>query len=206
MAALSGTPFAASLGEVEGLVGTSTEALLLAWIDADVQPRLICDPALTLIWSNVAAANALATGPVLQLKQGVLAMSDRADQALLGSFVAESNDVLTTCAFSSGTGGYLLLRARRIARTSGLERIGISFVQCTRNFSVRYADIEHVFKLTPAEYRVLMKMTDGLTADAIARSSKLSVETVRSHIRQLYIKIDVVSREALFEKIGAFRL
>jgi DNA-binding CsgD family transcriptional regulator len=45
------------------------------------------------------------------------------------------------------------------------------------------------------------KLLDGLTAEDAAAELTIGIETVRSHIRQIYSKMGVRSREALFQRI-----
>jgi DNA-binding CsgD family transcriptional regulator len=53
---------------------------------------------------------------------------------------------------------------------------------------------------------VLLQMIDGRTADEIAGDLAVSVETTRSHIRSIYGKLNVSSREAMFRRIQPFLL
>jgi len=50
-------------------------------------------------------------------------------------------------------------------------------------------------RLTDREWEVLDLLSTGATTDQIARELVLSSETVRSHLKNLYRKLDVNSRE-----------
>jgi NarL family two-component system response regulator LiaR len=54
-------------------------------------------------------------------------------------------------------------------------------------------------KLTDREWEVLDLITGGATTDDIARTLVLSTETVRSHRKNLYRKLEVSSRDAAVE-------
>jgi len=54
-------------------------------------------------------------------------------------------------------------------------------------------------RLTDREWEVLDLITRGATTDDIARALVLSTETVRSHRKKLYRKLEVSSREAAVE-------
>ena len=187
---------------------SSIAALALAWMEAEAQPRLICTADLALVWANEAAHAAFAEGGELDLKDGAIAMRDRAHQAELCAFVKACGDTLSTLALPTRDGdGHLLLRGRAItADGAGGRRVGFAFLHSGAAFRARYADIDRAFQLTPAEHRILLRMIDGLNAEAIAALLDLSVETVRSHIRSLYNKMGVASREAMFAKVRPFRL
>jgi len=113
--------------------------------------------------------------------------------------------VSTLCLPCENGGGHLLLRARRLGSDPGHACIGMTFHHSI-DFVARFADLEAAFQLTRSEEKVLHKMLEGMTADEIAADVRLSVETIRSHIRNIYVKIGVTSREGLFARLGAFRL
>lgn len=184
--------------------------LALAWLDLDPQPRLICTRALDLVWANTAAHEALDGDGDLDLRNGVIAARERVHQSALCAFVKGCEAMLSTLALPAPDGdGHLLLRGRRLDAQGSAENegyVGLAFLRSTGAFRALHADVERAFQLTPSEYRVLLRMIDGFTAEGIAAATTLSVETVRSHIRHIYAKLGVASREAMFAKILPFRL
>lgn len=179
--------------------------LALDWIERDPVPRLICSDGLIIAWTNPAAREALAGGGDLELRDGQLATCDRARQGELCAFAKACDEVLGTLVLPRhGDDGYLLMRGRRIGAGGGY--IGLTFFTAGPDFHALYADLERAFGLTPAEHRVLLRMIEGQTAEAIADALHLSIETVRSHIRNLYTKMGVASREAMFARVAPFRL
>jgi LuxR family maltose regulon positive regulatory protein len=64
--------------------------------------------------------------------------------------------------------------------------------------------IAEAFGLTSAELRVLKSLSAGETAQETAGDLKVSVDTVRTHIRRVYQKVGVNSREALFTRVRPF--
>jgi DNA-binding CsgD family transcriptional regulator len=198
--ALNGQP-----GEVA--VDPLAARLALSWLDGDAIARLICTQDGALLWTNAAGQDALVRGGALELRDGLLQAGERGGQYLFARFVAELGPLPGSVALPFPDGdGHLLLRGRQIGGDSASRYLGITFHSTGSGFRALYADLEKVYQLTPAEYRVLGEMIDGRTADAIARLMKLSIETVRSHIRHIYSKMRVSSREELFSKISPFRL
>lgn len=184
--------------------------LALTWLDLDPQPRLICTRTLDLVWTNNAAREALDGEGDLDLRDGVIVARERVHQSALFAFIKGCEAMLSTLALPAPDGdGHLLLRGRCLdtrGDAEGGEYVGLSFLRSNGAFRALHADVERAFQLTPSEYRVLLRMIDGFTAEGIAAATTLSVETVRSHIRHIYGKLGVASREAMFAKILPFRL
>jgi DNA-binding NarL/FixJ family response regulator len=60
-------------------------------------------------------------------------------------------------------------------------------------------------QLTDREWEVLDLLCGGSTTEDIARSLVLSTETVRSHLKNLYRKLDVRSRDEAIRAAGQLR-
>jgi DNA-binding CsgD family transcriptional regulator len=181
--------------------------LALDWLDTDERARLICAGDGALVWANRLAQDELMAGRDLRLNEGIVQPCARGEQRVFAAFVADCGPLLVSLVLPCGDGdGDLLVRARQIGVDAARRYIGLTFHRTGSEFRALYADLDQVFRLTPAEYRVLGQLIDGSTADAIARAMRLSIETVRSHIRHIYAKMQVSSREGLFNKIRPYRL
>lgn len=55
--------------------------------------------------------------------------------------------------------------------------------------------------LSDREYEMLQKIFDGLTSKEISNNLFISVSTVKTHIRNIYLKLDVYSRTAALAKV-----
>ena len=60
-------------------------------------------------------------------------------------------------------------------------------------------------RLTDREWEVLDLLATGATTDEIARNLVLSPETVRSHLKNLYRKLEVRTREEAVESAAHMR-
>ncbi|MEG3126194.1 helix-turn-helix transcriptional regulator [Sphingomonas sp. GB1N7] len=60
-----------------------------------------------------------------------------------------------------------------------------------------YALLQAMFDLTPTEARIARQLTDGCSPAGIATSSKLSLNTVRSHLKQIYLKTGSTRQSSL---------
>lgn len=180
--------------------------LALAWIEHDVMPRVIVDHDLTLLWANVAARSLLAARRDIEERGGALAMVDRSSQAALVRFVTASEVSISSWSHKRADGdGHLLFRAQRIDWRGG-GMFGIAFYGSGSDFQARYADLDIIFGLTPTEHRVLLDMLEGFEADRLADIHAVSIDTIRTHIRNIYAKLQVHSREGLFHRLRPYRI
>ena len=179
-------------------------AFALAWLDHDHVPRCVVADDLALLWANIAARAALAKRRDLEIREGALVTTRPQHQSELAAFVQSSGaGISTLCLPRSAGEGHLLLRAQRLSWEEQAV-FGVSFFGTGEDYVHRYADLDVAFGLTPAETRVLLSLLDGLDVDHLARLHQVSVETARSHVRKIYQKTGVKSRQALFRVARPF--
>lgn len=188
------------------LDASAVNEMARVWLEYDAAPRVIVDEDLRIAWANTAARSALARARDLENRGGFLRTIDRGQQEALDAFVAGSGvGVSSWCLPRADRDGHVLFRAQRLAWEQA-PVFGVLFYGSGSDFRSRYVDLERVFGLTPAEHRVLLDMLDGFEADRIAEGSGVSIETVRTHIRRIYAKVGVRSRERLFSRMRPYRI
>ncbi|WP_129792793.1 helix-turn-helix transcriptional regulator [Sphingosinicella sp. CPCC 101087] len=178
----------------------------IAWLEAEMQPRLIVDEELAILWANGAARQLLAEKCEVEERAGYLNALDPLHHERLVRVVRSGTDPLRTCCIPlSGSAGHLLIRCRPLGGHES-HLCGLVLVRTDRRADVGYRDLETAFGLTPAEHRVLLSLLDGKEADRLTQEMGVSIETIRSHIRSFYAKLEVNSREQLFAKAQPFRV
>lgn len=202
------------LGEdASGLSGDapSDKSLLgdvaLAWLSQDPRARMIVSDTLELLWANAAARHVLAGSGGLSVVGGrCLHFDDPGAAGRFASFIRDTAETMTTLAiaFSRPPGHYLFRGWRLACNEPPLSCLELSLD--TEEFASHYSDFDRVFGLTPAEHGVVVEIMDGRSAAEIAARHRISIVTVRSHIKKIYVKIGVVSREQLFGRLRPFRI
>ena len=178
----------------------------LSWLDRQSLPHVMLSKELTILWANAAARAALTDKRDVQSCTRTFAAVDPDHRPNLHNFLISSNSSLTSWSMPRSDGdGRVIFRAQRIEETAS-SIIIVTFFGSGSDFQPVYAALDNIFGLTKAQHGVLTDLLDGHDADAIAQLRKVSVETVRTHIRIIYSKIGVNSREALFHTLQPFRL
>jgi DNA-binding CsgD family transcriptional regulator len=194
---------------LDGAAGHATSvvpSLALAWIEGDDRARLLVTDSLDILWANDAGKSALAARRDLESRDGQLTATSPGHQEQLADFVRAAKLESSTLALPSEDGrGHLVLRAQHLGHHGSASHVGLQFFR-SHHRAFDYADFEKVFGLTRAEHQVLRLMLDGKTADEVSGEKQVSIDTVRSQIRQIYDKLGVSSREGLFRRIRPYIL
>lgn len=194
-------------GETEVLRGDGPPWLALQWIDGDPLPRCLVNNALELVWANPPARSHFLKGRDIECYDGVITLSNPGRLAAFAKFVLGcGREVSTFCLPRDNGDGFLLFRAREVGRHGGQRFFGIAFHSSEPLAKWRYADLNIAFQLTRSEIKVVEKLAEGHTTDEIASDMRISIATVRSHLKHVYAKLEVTSREGLFSRIQPFRL
>lgn len=168
--------------------------------------RLIVDKAMMLVWANGPAWELLTHGsPIALADNGTViprleALRGRIEQAMR-SPVEESLFVIEG---SDDIGSDLLVRLERLPESGGKGHFGLQLIRHAPTADGWSETLARHFQLTPKQTEVLTRMISGESGEDIARAMRISVETVRTHVRDVYAKLRVSSREELFVRVRPF--
>jgi DNA-binding CsgD family transcriptional regulator len=193
----------ASPGDADAV---AVEHLALAWLSTDSIMRILVDDGLRVLWANEAAGRCFWSKSDLEVREGCLVTCNPAYQAALAAYVLSGGaEPETLCIPCAGGENHLLFRGRLVGADMGRRVLGLTVHHTGSRASMSYAGLRSAFNLTAGEFRVLDRMLAGRTADEVSAEFELSVETIRTHIRNIYTKIGVTSREALFARLNSYR-
>lgn len=178
-------------------------AAAFSWIDLDSRSRMILTRTLQILWMNPLAASALSGGGPLTECDGRLIAAEAAQHQMLVQIATEVEDEPRSCFVKCAdeASEALVVTVQRV-RGGPAPLVGLSF----RSGGPLCAGdaLRSAFQLTKAEARVLMLMVDGHMADEVSARLSVGIETIRTHIRQIYAKMGVKSREAMFRRVLPF--
>jgi DNA-binding CsgD family transcriptional regulator len=176
-------------------------------VEKDARPLLMVDDQRRILWSSAAADRLLKRPCGLMKRDGYLVAEDWIRIGNIDAWLHDTSDANTSLCFRAPRPDrHVLLRAWRLGTLEEKAVFGLHILPGGRDFQPEYSGIDVAYGLTPAEQRVVSGMLNGATAEQIAAVNGASIETVRTHIRNVYNKLDVKSREALFHKLGWFRV
>jgi DNA-binding CsgD family transcriptional regulator len=186
---------------------SSVVALLTNWLDGSWEARFLLDDQHRILWSNQ-SANAWLDRPRCPLKQSEnrLQAKDSKVQFKLASLISDAadNEVKSTIIPNPDQAAEMLVCARQVGNVDGRAYFGLCIRSMASGYTHDIIGIVEAYNLTRSEVSVLKKMVRGYTVEKIASVSKTSPETVRTHVRRAYSKMNVSSREEMFSRIRPF--
>jgi DNA-binding CsgD family transcriptional regulator len=167
------------------------------WFETAFNPSIILDDWLNTIEINQRGRELLSDNRGLFLRGATLSTKDRKAGIQLERFVAglapDEVSALTVLDF--------LILGKRLVEDGP---VALQFRDLRRGYEIGCADLEPVFGVTPAEQRTLVLLLQGSSVTEIAAELQKSVLTVRTHVKRLYAKLGVQSREQMFARVGPF--
>ena len=181
-----------------------SELPLVNWFNAERRGRMILTPDLELSWCNLAARKLIGHRQRLVVRNGCLRPCNPGDQKRFETFVHDADDQLSVlCLLDEEGDNHLVTTAIRLPQTT---MVGLTAFRVWQDFETLWADLNQAFGLTRSEQEICRSLGSGLTADAVAEKLQTSVKTVRTHIRHVYSKLGVCSREELFHKLMPYMI
>jgi len=183
------------------------ELWLKSWSQIDGKARMIVTRERILLWAEDNARRLIASEQMLRVRQRRVELLCASGTANFETFLesAESQPA-TFCSHVERAGGDLLMRGAKFTVVSGIALIGICFWVAGPQWKPDWIDMVRTFKLTAAEALVIGYLLRGVDAEAIAKEHKLSIDTVRTHIRHAYAKLGISKREGLWKRLAPYRL
>lgn len=170
----------------------------------DQHARMIVGPGLTIQWTNAAAARLLGIACGFTCHQDRLQFFHADHELQFGRFLRDLNPVGAMALPLGEDGGWLLFNGRRLGDPPS-ELVSLAVRPDNDLSPPRFHDFESIFGLTASENRIVLALLRGSTADMIASHSNVSVTTVRTHVRKIYQKLGVGSREQLLHRLNQYR-
>jgi DNA-binding CsgD family transcriptional regulator len=191
-------------GHISSDLHPGTEALARSWLETSDKPLAIVDQHLRLYWVNPPGERHLLARIAFETRDATFACIDSAYRSELEHFVSSANQIASTWSLPWAD-GHVLMRAIEIHRNHLHRYLGLQFF-FTNTFESVYSDIDRAFCLTSQEYRIVRLLLKSKRPEQIASELDLRLPTVRTHVRNIYSKLNVKNSAELFHCLAPFRL
>lgn len=184
-------------------------AHVLDWFRLHPTPFLLIGlPDLALVASNIAGEAMIEEGVDLRRHQVRLTFWDASANERFRQHLAQHQDEDEPWILKRrDEDHYLILQIDRIEPVNGAPAIMVAVHSSDGGYARhRWGNVDPIYGLTPAEGRIARKMTGGQSVEDLAGDLQITIETARTHIRRIYGKVGVNSREQLTTTLLPFRV
>lgn len=187
-----------------GIVPSDPTKSLSIWAEREKCARFILDDHLSIVWSNEAAAYFCERVDLFRVRSRVLRISELKHRENFSRFIRTSTQQQSSLCLSNTQEDHILCVAINLINGGRQRTTGVTLRQASSSIRLDTTSILVAFQLTPSEQRIVETLFAGFTAEEVSDSLGLCIGTIRVHIRHIYGKLDVCSREAMFHKLRPF--
>jgi DNA-binding CsgD family transcriptional regulator len=174
------------------------------WGIFDGRVRFTVDRRRNLVTKCKLADAAFRRGNDLVLRDGRVEMVDPLKTEEFSRMVSDVSDsVLRMIAPRQDRDGELIVSVRS---TQDRDIVAVVGQGTGSDFSIEFVDLRVAFPLTRCEALVAAHLLECKSTEEVARSMGTSVATVRCHMKHIYEKLGIQSREQLFKVAAPYRL
>lgn len=177
--------------------GDTISSVLTRWTFAAPQPLVLLQRNGRLIWCNAAAMRLLQGSSPLTLRNGVLTTRRSGANSEFKTWL-ESVTETPSLHVIKGEPRY----SNIVAQAFTVESAGEGVVGCRMRATdarTEVADLVEGLGLTPAQSSIVRRLILGSNIEEISFETDLSITTVRTHLRNIYARLGISSRDDLFQ-------
>lgn len=186
--------------EVDGAIDQSKAAgrhALVEWMASDPRPRMIIGSDLRLLWSSRSAIALGATSDLFRIEGERLLPLNKQFSDLCAH---NTPDPKAWRLVMGADGRHNMIWSTRLSNHVG-QFTGIVLQQ--RDHSCP-SELANAFGLTRSEAKASGFLLYGLSTKEVAGEMGVAVDTVKTHLKHVYEKLEVRSREQFFAKASLF--
>lgn len=177
---------------------------LSVWAEREDRARFVVGDDGRVVWSNDAAGRFVAeAGPFRLIRDRLVPRDPRLSQAFQ-LFIASSGPAPSTLCVPGDADRHVLCIALGLGPGLGRRMTGLTLRCATGDVPLHAAALQAAYRLTVSERRIVELMFSGRTAEEVSCELRVAIATVRVHIRHIYEKLNVASREAMFHTLAPF--
>jgi DNA-binding CsgD family transcriptional regulator len=178
------------------VVGETVSLLLTRWTFAAPYPLALLQKNGRLVWCNAAAMRLLQGASPMVLRNGLLLTRKSTTTTAFRNWLKGLNDEPSLHVVrGDGVQGNVVIQAMAVSGAAD-EVVG-----CRLRVSgarTEIADLAMALGITPAQSGIVRRMILGSSLEQISDETGLSITTVRTHLRNIYARLGISSRDELF--------
>jgi DNA-binding CsgD family transcriptional regulator len=180
----------------DDVVGETVSLLLTRWTFAAPYPLALLQKSGRVVWCNAAAMRLLQGTSPMVLRNGLLTTRRTTTTT---SFRAWLKELTPEPAFHVVQGdaaqGNVVMQAMTVSGAAD-EVVGCRLRPAGARTEI--ADLAVALGVTPAQSGIVRRMILGSSLEQISEATGLSITTVRTHLRNIYARLNISSRDELF--------
>jgi DNA-binding CsgD family transcriptional regulator len=175
-------------------------------MESERRARVLVDDDLTARWVSASAAALMSRANSLLIRNGHIRTRENRFERQLRDFVAGATSAISIrCFHDPSTCEHLVLTALRLSAPFD-DLVGLTLQPAGAGYTFQVADLHDAFGFTETEGGVAYDLLCGHTAEQTSQMRRVGLETVRTHIKRIYAKLGVSSREGFFHRLAPFML
>jgi len=175
----------------------AVQELACEYLQQDGLAHFFIEKDLHILWMNGAGEALFARQSIFKEKGGRLRVYGRANQEAFKKLFAPSAGIQRTCLTCEETKRHVLVDI--VSLLDGGSTVLTARI--AEDLSLTVNTLSAAFGLTMTESALVQSMFQGLTAEDIAAQMGVSINTLRTHIRNIYGKLSVSSREGMMNRL-----
>lgn len=169
----------------------------MRWLETESKARILVSTDLIVRWMSNAAKALVESGDI-RVQDGRLTPRS----AVVSDLINAADTNAATCALLLDSEQRTwVIWARRLCNTPS-SLVGVIFHP--PRMTARFSALVDTHTLTPSEGRVVEMLLNGIETGRIAQVLNVSNETLKTHLKHIYCKMNVKSRGELFAQAGGF--
>lgn len=179
---------------------------LPSWIDGYPDALLILDSKLVVLWANERARKLVGAHPDLTEHEEQLSAQTKEDQSRLAMLISSlaTHKERSVVLFGKTRARAIVADAWRVEGQGAGLIAGVRLHWLRRRSQINLALLGAIHQLTKEERSTVGDILLGQTVMEIAARTGKAESTVRTHLKRVYAKMEIGSREQLFAECAAF--
>ena len=185
--------------------GLALGNILSRWLSTGMHARIIFDANYQLVWANEQFLRSRDDYNFLSIERGTFKFVKKKDQARLEDIVDNFDNLDGFLIASDSEGGRnFAIQVQRIECDRMIDHFGLRIAMYEDYLSSSFKHFQDIYHLTNKEVEICYLLLAGKTVHEIADHKASSQDTVRFHIRNIYMKMNISSREEFFANLRHF--